>query len=88
MPYNTNWKDGKSERSNQARDTPDPLKRVNLVKDGPWCEFCRLPHASDQCVVAQSILEEESHEMEGQPTINALSADPFWGGDDEDSTLR
>jgi len=35
MPYNTNWKNGKPERPNYAKDTPDPLKKVYIVDDGP-----------------------------------------------------
>ena len=60
MPYNTNWKDGKPERPTHAKDTHDPLKKVNIIDDGPWCDACRLPHDPKCCIIAQAIFEEEN----------------------------
>ena len=83
MSYNTNWKDGKPERPNNLRDTPDPLKKTNMIDDGPWCDMCRLPHAPKHCTTALSILEENNQERD---VVNVISSKPLWGRDDNESS--
>ncbi|XP_059063903.1 uncharacterized protein LOC131856306 [Cryptomeria japonica] len=92
MPYNTNWKDGKPMNVNLSKETSEPLKKVNnFVEEYPWCEFCNLPHVVEQCMIAQGLVEENDHEDEYEPTVNALLLDPCWGWDEdsfEDEVIR
>ncbi|XP_059076497.1 uncharacterized protein LOC131875828 [Cryptomeria japonica] len=84
MPYNTNWKDGKPVKPNTNKETPDPLKKVtNFVEEYPWCDVCNLPHATEQCMIAQGLIEKENENEDYEPTMNALSSEPYWGRNDD-----
>ncbi|XP_059067556.1 uncharacterized protein LOC131032421 [Cryptomeria japonica] len=84
MPYNTNWKDEKPVKPDTNKETPDPLKKTtNFVDEYLWCDVCNLPHAAEQYMIAQGLIEEEDKNEDYEPTINVFSSNPYWGRNED-----
>ncbi|XP_059066279.1 uncharacterized protein LOC131857609 [Cryptomeria japonica] len=65
------------------RDDPKLYSSRNPKKDDFTQIMEMLKDLKEQCMIAQGLIEEENENEDYEPTVNALSSEPYWGRNDD-----